>query len=153
VKKIIGFAVVMCMFCTSLCADIVYLEDGSIIEGVFVNDSSKGMSFQIEKDGVKEIVTIPYEQIMSVDFNTSSVESKKKHAERLKKEKREKEKVAPSLADLLGGFNKPENESSGTSSKKSAKKKQRESQEADVEEVVREAKSLLELLGYKVPEE
>lgn len=74
-------------------ADVVYLKDGSIIEGEFVSDTTTGMYFEVETDGEKEVRKFTYEEIETVDFHTTRAAAEKERAE--------KEAKKPSLPGLL----------------------------------------------------
>jgi hypothetical protein len=74
-------------------ADVVYLKDGSIIEGEFVSDTTTGMYFEVETDGEKEVRKFTYEEIETVDFFTTRAAAEKERAG--------KEAKKPSLPGLL----------------------------------------------------
>jgi len=87
---LIIIVLVLCVANRQAHADVVYLKDGTIVEGKFISDTTTGMYFEVEKDGQTETVKFTYDEIESVDFMTTSIEMKK---ERAIKEAQEKKKT------------------------------------------------------------
>jgi hypothetical protein len=114
-------------------ADVVYLKDGTLVEGTFISDTTTGMYFEIEKDGRKETVKFEYDQIESVDFTTTHAANEKER-ERIQLNKQEKKDKKRGM-DL----DKAELEDEST--------EVIQLEDINVEEVVKRAQQIAEELG------
>jgi hypothetical protein len=142
--RLLFFSFFLFFFCLSfpLCADVVYLKDGTIVEGKFVSDTTTGMYFEVERDGVVETVKFSYDEIETVDF-TSTQEAAEKARQKKRKiaEKKERELQEKNDEEGKEGFIK------GLEGFGAAE------EEIDLEEVVEKAKRIARELGLAASEE